>query len=106
MSARLVVAALVLLAGGVAAAGETSQVAPPAGRGAKEAAARAAPRAASWAESGRPRVTPGVLVRAAKRAQKNGHGACGPCRAQDGAAAERGNPASIEIEWHAASAAP
>lgn len=107
MRACSVLVALALLAGGVAAAGETTQPAPPSGGGAKEAVpARADPRAASWSESGRPRVTPGVLVRAAKRAQKNGHGACGPCRTQAGAAADRDDRASIEIDWHAASAAP
>ncbi len=60
--------------------------------------ARAEPRPARWSGPDRPRVTTGVLVRAAKRAQQRDAEACGPCAAP--------GVESIEIDWHAASAAP
>jgi hypothetical protein len=117
VNARLIVAAVALLAGGVAAAGEPAPAPATPASGAATAGkepvrareARAEPRPASWSGTQRPRVTPGVLVRAAKRAQQRDPGVCRPCGAcgaHGGTAAEHDTPASIEIEWHAASAAP
>lgn len=66
-------------------------------------AARAAPRPVTWSEPERARVTPGILVRAAKRAQQREGAACSPCAARSDA---NGAVESIEIDWHAATAAP
>jgi hypothetical protein len=110
------VAVAAVLAGRAVRAGEPQQAPeapPPAAAEADKAdraaaAAHPAPRTASWSGPERPRVTPGVLVRAAKRAQQRDAATCGPCAARgaSGAAAGQAVVESIEIDWHAATAAP
>jgi hypothetical protein len=96
-------AAAALLAAAAAGAGEPHaapaprRAAPAREKGAAPGTAEA--RAATRPAPERPRVTPGVLVRAAKRAQEREAAACGPCAAQEAAQ-------SIEIEWRAAPATP
>jgi hypothetical protein len=104
------VAAAALLAGSVARGGEPPQAPAPAAEKTPKAPAPAhtGSRPESWAGPERPRVTPGILVRAAKRAQQRDAATCGPCaaRSASGAAPGQGVVESIEIDWHAASATP
>jgi len=81
------------------AAGAARDATPPQADAKDATAGQADPRPASWPGSDRPKVTPGVLVRAAKKAQQREAAACGPCAAQ-------GTAQSIEIEWRAAPATP
>ncbi len=106
--AAAAVAAAALLTASAADAGEpaTAKVAPPPASAKAPDASRADARPASWSGPDRPRVTPGILVRAAKRAQQRDADACGPCAARNAAQAGEGGVESIEIDWHAASPTP
>lgn len=96
---RTAAAAAAVFAAAAAGADDPPRASPPPPVAAKAPGpARAEPRPARWSGPDRPRVTTGVLVRAAKRAQQRDAEACGPCAAP--------GVESIEIDWHAASAAP
>jgi hypothetical protein len=63
-----------------------------------------AARPASWSAPPRPRVTAGVLVRAAKRAQQRDPPSCSPCTARppdEPAQTSKGAIESLEIDWNA-----
>lgn len=96
---RTAAAAAAVFAAAAAGADDPPRASPPPPVAAKAPGpARAEPRPARWSGPDCPRVTTGVLVRAAKRAQQRDAEACGPCAAP--------GVESIEIDWHAASAAP